>query len=146
MYVFTEYGFRDSLPNSWDSELCDSLHWLLTVMSSPKREAHGKGFSKSAINQRKRGNRVNSSSDFSFNPVASHTQSHEYLTSLWLPPFRQESLPSLSVVKLPQLVSKVGIELSLRESPWNDGPRFVASAFSADIPVKILNPSGVTFT
>ncbi|XP_073732029.1 dynein heavy chain domain-containing protein 1 [Misgurnus anguillicaudatus] len=128
-------------------------------MSSSKREAHAKGFSKSAINQRKSRNRVDSLSDYSFDPVAPRTQSHEYLTSLSLPPFRQESLPfytnstrtlsppqnDLSVVKLPQLVSKVGIELALRESPWNDGPRFVASAISADIPIKILKSSGVTF-
>ncbi|XP_073667956.1 dynein heavy chain domain-containing protein 1 [Paramisgurnus dabryanus] len=126
------------------------------MSSSHKREAHGKGFSKSAINQRKSRNRVDSLSDNSFDPVASRTQSHAYLTSLSLPPFRQ-SLPfhtnrtlsplenDLSVVKLPQLVSKVGIELALRESPWNDGPRFVSSALSADLPIKILKPSGVTF-
>lgn len=124
-------------------------------MSSPKREAQRKIFSKPAITQSKRENRLDRSSDCSFDPVYPHTQlvSHEYLKPLQAfkkePPcfhtFRIRSPPQsdLSVVKLPQLVSKVGVELAIKESVWNEGPCFVASALNVDIPVKILKHSNI---
>ncbi|KAI7795482.1 putative dynein heavy chain domain-containing protein 1, partial [Triplophysa rosa] len=120
--------------------------------SSPKREAQGKSFSRPANTQSKRGNIIDRSSDYSFDPASPHVQqvSHEYCTPL--PAFKNEATSfhnfsiraqstlqsDLSVVKLPQLVSKVGVELALRESVWNEGPCFVASALSADIPVKLF--------
>lgn len=123
-------------------------------MSSPKREAQGKSFSRPANTQSKRGNILDHLSDYSFDPVSPHVQpvSLEYCR-----PFKNEASSfntfsirthsplqsDLSVVKLPQLVSKVGVELALRESVWNEGPCFVASALSADIPVKIFEDLSV---
>lgn len=126
-------------------------------MSSPKKEAQGKNFSRPANAQSKRGNILDRSSDYSCDPISPHVQQvcHEYRTPL--PAFKNEasSFPTfsiraqsplqsdLSVVKLPQLVSKVGVELALRESVWNEGPCFVASALSADIPVKLFKHSSI---
>lgn len=119
-------------------------------MSSPKREPQGNGFAGPAITQTKRGNGSDCSSDCSFEPAASQPRllSRESLSAT--PAFKREPSPfrtlsfrtlsppqnDPSVVKLPQLVSQMGIGLAVRETVWNEGPCFVT-------PVKEIQHSSV---
>ncbi|XP_067287609.1 dynein heavy chain domain-containing protein 1 [Pseudorasbora parva] len=108
-------------------------------MSSPKKESQGIGITRPVITQSKRANRPACSSDCSVEPAASQPRllSRECLTAT--PAFKREPSPfrtlsfrtlsppqnDLSVVKLPQLVSQMGIGLVVRDSVWNEGPHFV---------------------
>ncbi|XP_039513458.1 dynein heavy chain domain-containing protein 1-like, partial [Pimephales promelas] len=108
-------------------------------MSSPKREPQGNGFARPALTQTKRGNKSDCSSDCSFEPADSQPRLLSRQSLSATPAFKREPSPfrtlsfrtlsppqnDPSVVKLPQLVSQMGIGLAVRETVWNEGPRFV---------------------
>lgn len=116
----------------------DISNWLLT-MSSPKRETRGNGFSEPAVTRNKRRNSLEAAAS---QPRLLLRESHTATPAFKCEPspFRSLSPPlsppqyDLSFVKLPQLVSKVCPELPLRETVWQEGPRFVT-------PVKAIQHS-----
>ncbi|XP_051531516.1 dynein heavy chain domain-containing protein 1 [Myxocyprinus asiaticus] len=114
-------------------------------MSSPKRESQRKGSTRPAITQSKREDKLDFSSKCSLECVATALPAFKQKTSLFHHTLTNRALSplqyDLSLLKLPQLVSKVGVELAVRESVWKEGPRLMVSALSADIPVKAMQHS-----
>lgn len=54
------------------------------------------------------------------------------------------SVPSdrpLSVVELPRLIAQVGPGRAIGDTKWTDGPRLMASALGADIPIRAADES-----
>ncbi|XP_051967401.1 dynein heavy chain domain-containing protein 1 [Xyrauchen texanus] len=111
-------------------------------MSSPKREPQGKGIARPAIMQSKREDKLDFSSKCSVECVTTALPAFKQETSLFHHTLTNRALSppqyDPSLLKLPQLVSKVGVEPAVRESVWKKGPRLMVSALSADIPVKAV--------
>lgn len=98
----------------------------------------------------KRQNRPDCSSGCSFELIASQPRPLSRRSLIATPAFKREPSPfralslrtlsppqnDLSVVKLPQLVSQMGIGQAVRETEWNKAPRFLT-------PVKEIQHSSV---
>lgn len=127
------------LPHKFTVQSVIGLSQTDFTMSSPKREPQGNVFTGPAITQSKRENRPDCSSDCSFDLIASQPRLLSRQSLIATPAFKREPSPfralsfrtlsppqnDLSVVKLPQLVSQMGTGLAVRETVWNEGPRFV---------------------
>ncbi|KAK5873343.1 hypothetical protein PBY51_018391 [Eleginops maclovinus] len=64
--------------------------------------------------------------------------------SVHRPLFSLPPLPSdrpLSVVKLPRLIAQVGQQKAIGDTKWTEGPRLMASALGADIPIRAPDES-----